>query len=309
MQYSTNGDLQHLYSIEQLRTETIHQLFDLSDQMRLKQHEKSLCDKYLCNAFFEASTRTVCSFELAAKRLGVNVINFSDACSSTQKGETLLDTMQTLDAMQFDAFVIRHGSEGTAEYMAKIFGSNSAIINAGDGCNEHPTQALLDAYTIHQHKKDFSTLSVGIVGDVAHSRVARSMTFMLKQLGADDIRLIGPRGLLPDANHFPWATLEDNIDKGLDGLDVVMMLRIQFERMDQRFMPDLQEYFTKFGLTQDRCDAMKDDAIVMHPGPMNREVEISSSVAEGRQSVILEQVQNGVLMRMAIIYALLKGQL
>lgn len=308
MQYSDNGDLQHLYAIEQLNLDTIHQLFELGDQMRQKQHEKSLCDQYLCNAFFEASTRTVCSFELAAKRLGVNVVNFFSTHSSTKKGETLLDTMQTLDAMQFDAFVIRHPSDGTAEHMAKTLRSNTAIINAGDGCNEHPTQALLDAYTIRQHKKTFPSLRVGIVGDIAHSRVARSLLFILQKLGTKDIRLIGPQALLPSTETYPWATLENKMDAGIEGLDVVIMLRIQMERMDQRVIPNLQEYFNAYGLTQKRCQTMQKDAIVMHPGPMNREVEIATPVADSKQSVILNQVQNGVLMRMAVIYALLKSK-
>lgn len=305
MQYSDQQQLQHLYSIEDLKPQTIYELFELTERMQRGELDKTLSQFYLCNAFFEASTRTICSFELAAKRLGVNVVNFSSNSSSTKKGETLLDTMLTLNAMQFDAFVIRHSSDGTAEYMAKIMGDRSAIINAGDGCNEHPTQALLDAFTISQHKNHFDQLKVAIVGDIAHSRVARSLIYIFQHLGVKDCRLIGPRGLLPDADKYPWVTLEDNIDQGLQDLDVVIMLRMQLERMDQRVIPDLQEYFLKYGLNGDRAKRMKDDAIVMHPGPINREVEIASSVSDGKNSVILEQVRNGVHMRMAVIASLL----
>lgn len=305
MQYDSEGTLRHLYAIEELQQHTVEELFSLADEMQTSRHLKSLTGHTLCNAFFEASTRTVCSFELAAKKLGIDVINFISSTSSEKKGETLTDTLQTLSAMGFDAITIRHSFEGTAKKMAECLDGRTTIINAGDGCNEHPTQALLDAYTIRQHKPDFATLSIAIVGDIIHSRVARSLILILKLLGAQDIRLIGPKNLLPTPEQYPNVILDTSIDAGLQGVDVAVMLRIQHERMEQSVSSEFKDNFQPFELTPSRTKLLKKDAIIMHPGPINRNIEIASSVADSNQSVILEQVRNGVLLRMAVLHKLL----
>lgn len=265
---------------------------------------QTLQGKTIINCFFEPSTRTLCSFELAAKRLGATVINFNAATSSTIKGETLLDTMKTLDAMQVDAFVVRHSDNGVMEKLTAEFNWVS-IVNAGDGTNEHPTQALLDIATIRAHKPDFKPLNVAIIGDIAHSRVAHSNIHALRILGAAEIRAIGPADLVPSSLQEIGATIYHDIDQGLRDADVVMALRIQRERMQKSEIPNDAEYFYQFGLTTDRLQLAKPDAIVMHPGPMNRNVEIASDVADGPQSVILEQVNNGVWARMAVLQSLL----
>ena len=262
----------------------------------------ALRGKTVINLFFEASTRTRTSFELAAKRLSADAVNISVSSSSVSKGETLLDTALNLDAMAPDCIVVRHSSAGVPHQLAKV--SRAAIVNAGDGANEHPTQALLDAMTIREHKKTIAGLNVAIAGDILHSRVARSNIHLLTKMGAK-VRVAGPKPLVPiDFQHLVDSGLEvcPHIEDAIDGADVVMILRIQRERQDSAYFPTLREYAIHFGLTNERLDLAKKDAIVLHPGPMNRGIEISSEVADSSRSLILDQVKYGVAVRMAVLY-------
>jgi len=264
----------------------------------------ALRGKTLLNVFFEASTRTRTSFELAGKRLSMDVVNLSGSSSSTTKGETLLDTIKTLEAMRPDLIVIRHGASGAADYVAKRCGVG--IINAGDGTHQHPTQALLDAFTIRGKKGSLTGLKIAICGDILHSRVARSDAALFKTLGAD-VHVAGPRTLLPTDTSSLGATVHSRIEPALEGADVVVMLRIQRERLQGVFLPTLREYSRTFGLNPRRLALAKPDAIVLHPGPMNRGVEIDPAVADGAQSVILDQVESGVAVRMAVLWLLSGG--
>lgn len=257
--------------------------------------------KTVVNLFFEPSTRTRTSFELAAKRLSADVINFSVPTSSVVKGETLKDTALTIQALGADFVVIRHPSAGVPHFLSKIL--QISIINAGDGANEHPTQALLDLFTILSHKKKIKGLTVAIVGDIAHSRVARSNIYGLTKLGAK-VRVICPPTLRPAEIDGLGVDVFDSMEQGIKDVDVIMTLRLQLERQSKGFLPSLEEYFNLYGLTKKRLKLAKDNAIVMHPGPMNRGVEIESEVADSRQSVILEQVTNGLAVRMAVLYIL-----
>jgi aspartate carbamoyltransferase catalytic subunit len=262
----------------------------------------ALRGKTVINLFFENSTRTRTSFELAAKRLSADAVNISVSSSSVAKGETLLDTALNLDAMQPDCIVVRHGSAGVPHQLARV--SRAAIVNAGDGANEHPTQALLDAMTIKEHKSGIAGLKVGIVGDILHSRVARSNIHLLTKLGAT-VRVAGPKTLVPpDFGHLVENGLEvcDKVEDAIEDSDVVMILRIQRERQDSAYFPTLREYSIHYGLTKDRLALAKKDAIVLHPGPMNRGIEISSEVADSSSSLILDQVKYGVAVRMAVLY-------
>ncbi|MBL8180475.1 MAG: aspartate carbamoyltransferase catalytic subunit [Blastocatellia bacterium] len=262
----------------------------------------ALRGKTVINLFFENSTRTRTSFELAAKRLSADAVNISVASSSVTKGETLLDTALNLDAMSPDCIVVRHGSAGVPHQLAKV--SRAAIVNAGDGANEHPTQALLDAMTIREQKGTIEGLEVAIVGDILHSRVARSNIHLLTKLGAK-VRVAGPGTLVPnDFSHFVESgmTVVPHIEDAIRGADVVMILRIQRERQDSAYFPTLREYSIHYGLTNERLDLAKEDAIVLHPGPMNRGIEIASEVADGSRSLILDQVKYGVAVRMAVLY-------
>ncbi len=262
----------------------------------------ALRGKTVINLFFEASTRTRTSFELAAKRLSADAVNISIASSSVSKGETLIDTAMNLDAMAPDCIVVRHGSAGVPHQLAKV--SRAAIVNAGDGANEHPTQALLDAMTIREHKKQIEGLEVAIVGDILHSRVARSNIHLLTKMGAN-VRVAGPGTLVPgDFQHLVENNLTvcPHIEDAIEGADVVMILRIQRERQDAAYFPTLREYSIHYGLTNDRLDLAKKDAIVLHPGPMNRGIEIASEVADSSRSLILDQVKYGVAVRMAVLY-------
>ena len=261
----------------------------------------TLRGRTVVNLFFEPSTRTRTSFELAAKRLSSDVINFSVPTSSVVKGETLIDTALTVQALGADFIVIRHPSAGVPHLLAKSL--RASVINAGDGMNEHPTQALLDAFTMGEKKGDIEGLEVAVVGDIAHSRVAKSDIYCLKKLGAK-VRLVGPPTLIPDASKELGVEVYYNMEEGLRGVDVVMMLRIQMERQGKGFFPSTEEYFRNWGLTSERLALAKKDAIVMHPGPMNRGIEIASDVADGASSVILEQVTNGIAVRMAVLYLL-----
>ncbi len=261
--------------------------------------------KTIINLNFEPSTRTRSSFELAAKRLSADITNFSSLNSSTIKGETLKDTVLNLEAMKADAIVVRHSCAG-APYFISTFCS-SHIINAGDGAHEHPTQALLDAFTIRQEKKKIKGLRVIIIGDILHSRVARSNIFLLKKLGAN-IVLVAPPGFVPEELKRLGVNIDYNLDRALEGADIIMMLRIQMERQEKNFFPSIREYRNLFSLTGERFRRANKNAIIMHPGPINRGVEISADLADSVKSVILKQVENGVAVRMAVLYLLLGGK-
>lgn len=299
----------HLLAIEGVSVAEITALLDLANKYvdlnrQVEKKQTILRGRTHINLFFEASTRTQSSFELAGKRLGADVMNMSVKTSSVSKGETLLDTAMTLNAMHPDILVVRHHASGAAELLAqKVSG---AVINAGDGQHEHPTQALLDALTIRRHLGKLEGLKVAICGDIKHSRVARSNINLLAKMGAQ-VRLIAPYSLLPSAIDRLGVEVFTSMEEGLEGVDVIMMLRLQLERMDGNFIPSAREYYRFYGLDQTRVDIAKPNALVMHPGPMNRGVEIHSSVADGIQSVIQEQVEMGVAVRMAALDALARN--
>ncbi|MFC3323300.1 aspartate carbamoyltransferase catalytic subunit [Mesorhizobium cantuariense] len=297
----------HLLGIRDLSPADIELLLDRADRAVAisRQSEKktsTLRGRTQINLFYEASTRTQSSFELAGKRLGADVMNMSVASSSVKKGETLIDTAMTLNAMRPDILIIRHQSAGAAALLAQKVGCS--VVNAGDGAHEHPTQALLDALTIRRAKGPLSKLIVAICGDILHSRVARSNIMLLNALGAQ-VRVVAPSTLLPTGIEKMGVIVTRSMAEGLKGADVVMMLRLQRERMEGAFVPSVREYFRYFGLDAEKLKAAKDDALVMHPGPMNRGVEIASEIADGPQSVIQEQVEMGVAVRMAVMEALL----
>lgn len=297
----------HLLGIRDLSPADIELLLDRADQAVAisRQSEKktsTLRGRTQINLFYEASTRTQSSFELAGKRLGADVMNMSVASSSVKKGETLIDTAMTLNAMRPDILIIRHQSAGAAALLAQKVGCS--VVNAGDGAHEHPTQALLDALTIRRAKGPLSKLIVAICGDILHSRVARSNIMLLNALGAQ-VRVVAPSTLLPSGIDRMGVIVARSMAEGLKNADVVMMLRLQRERMEGAFVPSIREYFRYFGLDAEKLKAAKDDALVMHPGPMNRGVEIASEIADGPQSVIQEQVEMGVAVRMAVMEALL----
>jgi aspartate carbamoyltransferase catalytic subunit len=295
-----------LLGIKELSADEIKHILDTASGFKdvLKRDIKkvpTLRGRTVVNLFFEPSTRTRTSFELAAKRLSTDVINFSVPTSSVVKGETLIDTALTVQALGADFMIVRHSSSGVPHLLAKNL--RASVINAGDGTNEHPTQALLDAFTMREKKGRIEGLEVVIVGDIAHSRVAKSNIYCLTKLGAK-VRLVGPPTLIPDGIAKLGVDVYYDMDEGLRGADVVMMLRIQMERQGKGFFPSTEEYFGRWGLTSERFALAKKDAIVMHPGPMNRGIEISSDVADGERSVILEQVTNGLAVRMAVLYLL-----
>ena len=300
----------HLLGIEPLTPAEILTVLDTAESMaeistREVKKVPTLRGKIILNLFFEASTRTRSSFELAAKRLSADIVNFSQASSAVVKGESLKDTVLTLEAMNPDALVIRHSASGAARYLTTF--CRSHVINAGDGQHEHPTQALLDAFTIRQEKKNFKGLKVVITGDILHSRVARSNMFCLQKLGARVV-LCGPPTLLPSEFGSFGPEIIYDFDRALEDADVVMMLRIQLERMQKNFFPSLREYRNLYCLTPERFKRAKKNAIIMHPGPINRGVEISADMADSAKSVILKQVENGVSVRMAVLYLLLGGK-
>lgn len=302
-QLNSAGRLVHLLGLEGLPKSQIEKILsvadDLLDQKFKLQKSKILRDMSVANLFFEPSTRTRNTFEIAAKRTSAKTINVDLANSATKKNETLMDTMQTLKAMQIDMFVIRHQQNGLPHRVAENI-EGVSILNAGDGINAHPTQALLDMLTIRQHKKSFDSLSVAIVGDIRHSRVARSGIQAMKTLGTTDIRLIAPE-TLHYKEETPGLERFASLEQGIEGADVIMSLRLQKERMIAADIPDEQTYFDGFGLTSENLKLAKPDAIVMHPGPVNRGIELSSEVADGSQSVILQQVTNGIAVRMAVM--------
>ena len=306
LQVGPDGKLRHLLTTEGLSAEMIRRILDTADQfVSVSEREVKkvpiLRGKSIFNVFFENSTRTRTTFEIAAKRLSADVINLNVGASSTAKGETLLDTVYNLQAMDADMFVVRHSQSGAPHLIAKHVKPGVAVINAGDGRHAHPTQGLLDMYTIRHYKKDFSGLTVAIVGDVLHSRVARSQIFALKTLGVPDLRVIGPKTLLPAQIERLGVRAFHDMSQGLKGCDVVIMLRLQNERMNGALLPSAGEFFKCYGLTAGKLALAKPDAIVMHPGPMNRGVEIDTPVADGRQSVIMNQVTFGIAVRMAVM--------
>lgn len=305
-QLNRHGELIHLLSTEGLPKPILVQLLDTAEAF-LSIHQREvkkvplLRGKSVFNLFFENSTRTRTTFEIAAKRLSADVINLDIARSSTAKGESLLDTIANLSAMQADMFVVRHSQSGAPFLIAQHCAPHVHVINAGDGQHAHPTQGLLDMLTIRHYKKEFHNLSVAIVGDVAHSRVARSDIHALTTLGVPDIRVVGPKTLVPDSLRDMGVRICHDLREGLKDADVIITLRLQSERMNGALLPSSAEFFKTYGLTPERLQWAKDDAIVMHPGPINRGVEIASNVADGAHSVILPQVTFGIAVRMAVM--------
>ena len=313
VQFDADGQLRHLLTIDGLNAETIIEILDTAESFisigqRQIRKVPLLHGRTVVNLFFEPSTRTRTTFEIAAKRLSADVINLNASRMSTSKGESVLDTVRTLEAMHTDMFVVRDGSSGTAHLIARHVPAHVHIINAGDGRHAHPTQAMLDMFTIRQRKGAFDQLRFAIVGDILHSRVARSQIHALNILGAREVRVIGPQTLLPTEIERLGVTAFTNMDDGLSDIDVIMMLRLQLERMEGQLIPSSQEYFRLYGLTSERVARAAPDAVVMHPGPMNRGLEIASSVADGERSLILPQVTNGIAVRMSIMAKLMGSQ-
>jgi aspartate carbamoyltransferase catalytic subunit len=298
-----------LLGIADLTADDIYRVLETADAMREVGQRPikkvpTLRGKTVVNLFYEPSTRTRTSFEIAEKRLSADTLNVAVSASSVLKGETLVDTAMNIEAMAPDMIVLRHSSSGACHLLSRI--CRSRIINAGDGMHEHPTQALLDAFTIREHKKEIAGLKIAIIGDLLHSRVLRSNALLLTKLGAN-LWVCGPPTLVPPGIECLGAHVTTSIDEAVRDADVIMMLRIQQERMQGAFFPSLREYFNVFGMTKERVKRAKPDVIIMHPGPMNRGVEIASDVADGPYSVILEQVANGVAVRMAVLYLLAGG--
>ncbi|NOV31852.1 aspartate carbamoyltransferase catalytic subunit [Methylomonas sp. ZR1] len=313
IQLTEQGKLKHFLTIEGLDKELLTEILDTAESFAgMSEHQVKkvplLRGKTIVNLFFENSTRTRTTFELAATRLSADVLSMNIATSATSKGESLLDTIHNLEAMHVDMFVVRHALSGAAHFIAQHTAPHISVINAGDGQHAHPTQAMLDMFTIRQHKKQFEGLKVAIVGDILHSRVARSQILALNTLGVSEVRVIAPKTLLPAQVKTMGVIPMHDMDEGLDDVDVVIMLRLQKERMNSAFLPSESEFFRCFGLTEAKLKRAKADAIVMHPGPINRGVEIASSVADGPQSVILQQVSNGVAVRMAIMSMAMHSQ-
>ena len=311
LQTDAEGRLRHLLSLEGLPRPELERLLERAQRLTADANGGTaqrgvLAGKAVCTLFFEPSTRTRSSFSLAAQRLGADLLNFDASTASTTKGEADLDTLKTLEAMGVHAFVVRHKRDGAVAELAAAAEPGTVLLNAGDGRSNHPTQGLLDMLTLRQAKgADFSRLKVAIVGDVKHSRVARSDLHALRTLGCGEIRVCGPASLLPDDDTLRGCTVTDDLDAALDGVDAAMMLRLQRERMAEGLVASIEDYHRDYGLTDSRLARAAPDAIVMHPGPMNRGVEITDAVADGPQSRVLRQVANGVAVRMAVLEALL----
>ncbi len=310
IQFDNKGRLRHFLTTEGLSRPTLTEILDHAENFASvinKPVKKAplLRGKTIANLFFEASTRTRTTFELAAKRLSADVININIQTSATKKGESLLDMLRNLEAMHCDMFIVRHMQSGAAHFIAEHVAPHISVINAGDGSHAHPTQAMLDMFTIRRHKPDFTALRVAIIGDIMHSRVARSQIHALNILGVPDVRVIGPHTLIPPQAAQLGVHVFHQMEQGLRDVDVVIALRLQRERMEGALLPSEDEYFRSYGLTPEKLALAKDDAIVMHPGPINRGVEIESTVADGAQSVILEQVTNGLAVRMAVMSLIL----
>lgn len=298
--------LRHLVTLENIQPPILNRLLDRAQAMCDEPPPIDLlAGRTVLNLFFEPSTRTRTSFELAARRLGALVVNFDTAHSSVSKGETLIDTLHTLQAMRIDALVVRHRESGTPAFLARHARDATAIVNAGDGNRAHPTQGLLDMLTIRQHRADFSRLTVTLCGDILHSRVARSDIHALRALGVRELRLCGPRVLLPAPDEVPGCTLLEDFDAAIAGADVAIMLRLQKERMAVATVPDTESYFAHYGLTAARLRRAAPECLVLHPGPINRGIEIAPEVADGPQSLILAQVANGIPVRQAVLAELL----
>jgi aspartate carbamoyltransferase catalytic subunit len=312
LQFDESGRLKHLLTLRGIDRPLLTELLDRSEEYLSSagqpvKRSKALQGRTVANLFFEPSTRTRASFDLAARRLGADVLNLDVKTSSRKKGESILDTLYTLQAMQVDIFVIRDASAGVPAYIVRHVGPHASILNAGEANVSHPTQGLLDLLTIRRHKGDFSDLTVAIVGDIAHSRVARSAAEGLTTMGVGELRLVSPEALAPSADAFPSAQIMHNLDDGIRGSDVVMALRIQRERIGSLDgIPGIDEYYKNFGISSERMLKAAPNAIVMHPGPMNRGIEIESALADSKQSVITEQVTNGVAVRMALLATVAK---
>jgi len=306
IQLDDQGRLKHLLTLEGLKRQMIVDILDTAESFTsvAGQSVKKvplLRGKTIVNLFFEDSTRTLTTFELAAKRLSADVLKINVRTSATNKGESLLDMLRNLEAMHCDMFVVRHAESGAAHFIASHVAPHICVINAGDGRHAHPTQALLDMFTIRKHKGEFAPLTVAIVGDIMHSRVARSQIHALTTLGVSEVRVVAPKSLIPTAVNTLGVHVYHDLLEGIRDADVVIMLRLQNERMEGANLPSEHEYFQRYGLIPEKMAVAKPDAIVMHPGPINRGVEMSSEVADGPQSVILEQVSNGIAIRMAVM--------
>ncbi|PWQ93081.1 aspartate carbamoyltransferase catalytic subunit [Leucothrix pacifica] len=313
LQLTSDGKLKHFLTTEGLSKELLTEILDRAEQFvtlpsKAQNKFPLLRGKTVMNLFFENSTRTRITFELAAQRLSADIVNLDIRSSSASKGESLLDTIRNLEAMNCDVFVVRHHHSSAPHFIARYCAPHISVLNAGDGYHAHPTQAMLDMLTIRQHKPDFSALTVAITGDIRHSRVARSQIHALNTLGAKEIRLIAPGTLMPAGIEQMNVKVFSSLDEGLRDADVVVMLRLQKERMQGAMLPSEKEYFSLYGLTEKRLKLAKPDAIVMHPGPVNRGVEIESSVADGPQSVIMQQVTNGIAVRMAVMSMVVDSQ-
>jgi len=311
-QLDSEGRLRHLLTLEGLPRATLLQLLDRAGQIRdaavgrVGNKRQVLAGSAVCTLFFEPSTRTRSSFQLAAQRLGADVLNFDASTSSTRKGETAVDTLRNLEAMGVRGFVVRHPDDGAVAELAAAAGEGTALVNAGDGRSAHPTQGLLDMLTLRQAKGgDFSKMTVVIVGDVKHSRVARTDLHALRTLGVREIRVCGPQSLLPDDETLQGCVVDTDFDAMLEGADALMMLRLQRERMEEGLVPSLEDYHARYGLHAERLARAGKDVAVLHPGPINRGVEVTDEVADGRQSWVLRQVANGVAVRMAVLETLL----
>ncbi len=305
-QLTTAGKLKHFLTIEGLSAELLTEILDVAESFAsiAEQQVKKfplLRGKTIVNLFFENSTRTRTTFELAAKRLSADTLNINIETSAASKGESLLDTIRNLEAMHVDMFIVRHAVSGAAHFIAQHAAPHISVINAGDGQHAHPTQAMLDIFTIRRHKPDLHNLSIAIIGDIRHSRVARSQINALTTLGVKEVRVVAPHTLLPSHVDQLGVSVAHSLVDGLRDIDVIIMLRLQKERMTGAFLPSEKEFYHYYGLTKERLRYAKPDAMVMHPGPINRGVEIASNVADGPQSVILQQVTHGIAIRMAIM--------
>ena len=313
-QLDDTGRLRHFLTLEGLPAELLEDILSTAHSFYTSSGEPVkkvplLRGKTVVNLFFEASTRTRTTFELAAKRLSADVLNLDLVTAATRKGETLLDTLRNLEAMQCDIFVVRHNESGAAHFIVRHVSDHVSVINAGDGQHAHPTQAMLDMFTLRQSFPDLSQITVAIVGDILHSRMARSEIQALRTLGAGEIRVIAPRTLLPQETKSLGVVPFNSMEAGLKGAHAAIMLRLQKERMHGAFVPDESEYYKFYGLTSKRVELLDDAGIVMHPGPVNRGVEMDSAVADGPRSVILKQVRNGIAVRMAILSMARQGPL
>ena len=307
LQFDNKGNLRHFLSLKGIGAELLTQLLEDAERYltlpgSIAMRSKSLAGRTIGNLFFEPSTRTRASFDLAGRRLGADVLNLDVNTSSRKKGESILDTIYTLQAMHVDIMVVRDASDGVPVYIASNVDDHISVLNAGESDISHPTQGLLDLMTIRQHNSDFKNMVVAIVGDIQHSRVAMSAAEALQTMGIGELRLISPAALTPNSDRFPGAYLYDNLARGLKDADVVMALRIQRERIGNLDgVPGIDEYYANYGISNESLEHAKPDAIVMHPGPMNRGIEIEGSVADGPRSVITKQVTNGVAVRMAVL--------